>query len=47
MIIITAEINIKKEDINQNIRIINSFEQAKREEGLSIDNKYKIAMKKK
>ena len=38
---IMAEINIKEEDINQNIRIINSFEQAKRERGISIDNEYK------
>ena len=37
---IIAEINIKEEEINHYIRIINSFEQGKREEGLSIDDEY-------
>ena len=35
---IMAEINIKEEDINQDIRIINSFENSKREKRISFDN---------
>ena len=42
--IIKAEINIKEDNINKNIRIINSFEQCKREFKWKNDNddyKYK------
>ena len=39
---ITAEIEIKEDDINKDIRIFNSYEENKREEGLNIsENDYK------
>ena len=36
---INAEIEIKEEDINKNIRIINSYEEYKRD--FELDDKYK------